>query len=100
MSEMPVEILDYRQKNLVTNSFHLKDADILCKMRSVILDGQRFISGDVIVVGFVRDDYVFGRIHYVLPFEGGIYFLNENLVNVYYNYHLNACEVTRISMFS
>ena len=25
MSEMPVEILDYRQKNLLTNSLNLKD---------------------------------------------------------------------------
>ena len=25
MSEMPVEILDYRQKNLITNSLNLKD---------------------------------------------------------------------------
>ena len=57
MSEMPVEILDYWQKNLITNNFSLKDTDILCKSSSVIFDGQQFNSGDVIVTGFARDDY-------------------------------------------
>ena len=90
MTEMPVEILDYRQKNLITNSFNLKDTDILCKLSSVIFDGPQFNSGDVIVTGFARDDYVFGIIDYVLSFERGIYFLYENIENVDYNYHFNA----------
>ena len=97
---MPVEILDYRQKNLITNSFNLKNTDILCKLSSVVFDGQQFSSGDVIVTGFARDDYVFGIIDYVLSFEGRIYLLYENLENVNYNYHVNAYEVTRISIFS
>ena len=89
MSEMPVEILDYWQKNLITNNFSLKDTDILCKSSSVIFDGQQFNSGDVTVTGFARDDYyAFGII--VFSFEGGIYFLYENLENVNYNYHFNA----------
>ena len=100
LPEMPVEILDYRQKSLITNSFNLKDKDVLCKFSSVIFDGEQFNSGDVIVTGFARDDYVFGIIDYVLSFEGGIYFLYENLENVNYNYHFNAHEVTRTSIFS
>ena len=69
-------------------------------MSSVIFDGQQFNSGDVIVTGFARDDYVFEIIDYVLSFEGGIYSLYENLENVNYNYHFNAHEVTRSSIFS
>ena len=90
MSEVPVEILDYWEKNLITNSFSLKDTDILCKLSSVIFDGQQFKSGVVIVTGFARDDYAFGIIDYVLSFEGGIYFLYENLENVNYNNYFNA----------
>ena len=78
----------------------MKDTDILCKLSSVIFDGQQFNSGDAIVTGFASDDYVFGIIDYVLSSEAGIYFLYENLENVNYNYHLNAHEVTRTSIFS
>ena len=78
----------------------LKGTDILCKLILVVFDGQQFNSGDVIVTGFARDDYVFGITDYVLSFEGEIYFLYENFENVNYNYHFNAHEVTRTSNFS
>ena len=55
---------------------------------------------DVIVRGFARDDYVFGIIDYVMSFEGGIYFLYENLENVNCNDHFNTHEVTRTSIIS
>ena len=78
----------------------MKGTDILCKLILVVFDGQQFNSGDVIVTGFARDDYVFGITDYVLSFAGGIYFLYENFENVNYNYHFNVNEVTRTSNFS
>ena len=49
---------------------------------------------------FARDDYIFGITDHVLSFEGGIYFLYENLENVDYNHNFNAREVIRTSNFS
>ena len=97
---MPVEILDYRQKDLIINSFSLKDTDILCKSSSVIFDGQlsNSILGMLLLQG-LQDDYIFGITDYVLSFEG-IYFLYENLENVNYNHNFNAHEVIRTSNFS
>ena len=55
---------------------------------------------DVTVRGFARDDYVSRIIDYVMSFEGGIYFLYENLENVNCNDHFNTHEVTRVSIIS
>ena len=55
---------------------------------------------DVIVIGFARDDYVFGIIDYVISFEEGIFFLYENLENVNCHYHFDTHEFTRNYIFS
>ena len=55
---------------------------------------------DVIVKGFPRDDYVSRIIDYAISFEGGIYFLYENLENVNCNDHFNTHEVTTTSIIS
>ena len=55
---------------------------------------------DVTVRGFARDDYVSRIFDHVMSFEGGIYFLYENLENVNYNDHFNTHEVTRTSIIS
>ena len=68
-------------------------------MRSVIFDDKQFSAGDVIVTGFARDEYAFEIIDHVLSLEEGTHFLYENLENMNYNYHYNASEVTRTSIF-
>ena len=52
---MPIEIFDYSHKNVITNSFHLKGIDILCKFNSVIFDYQQFSAGDVNARLFARE---------------------------------------------
>ena len=71
MSEIPVELLDFKHKSTVLDYFNLNDTDLLCKLSSVVIDGQLFRIVDVIVVGFANDEYVFGLIKSVLSFKGG-----------------------------
>ena len=51
---------------------------------------------DVIARGFPRVIII----DYVISFEGGIYFLYENLENVNCNDHFNTHEVTTTSIIS
>ena len=71
MSEIPVELLDFKHKSTALDYFNLNDTDLLCKLSSVVIDGQLFRIVDVIVVGFANDEYVFGLIKSALSFEGG-----------------------------
>ena len=53
-SEIPVKLLDFKHKNAVLEYFNLKDTDLLCKLSSVVFDGQLFSIGELIVVRFSR----------------------------------------------
>ena len=100
VSELPVEYLDFKHKNTVLECFNLKDTDLLCKLSSVVFDGQLFCMDDVIVVGFENGKYVFGLIEFVLSFEGGIYFLYENLETINFHLHYNSYQVIKTDNFS
>ena len=78
----------------------MKDTDLLCKLSSVVFYGQLFCMDNVIVVGFENDKYVFGLIEFVLSFEGGIYFLYENLETINFHLHYNSYQVIKTDNFS
>ena len=78
----------------------MKDSDSLCKLSSVVFDGQLFSIGDIIVVRLANDEYVFELIEFVLSFEGAIYFLYENLETINYHLHYNSYQVIKTDNFS
>ena len=57
VSEIPVELLNFKPKNTALQYLNLKDTDLLCKLSSIVFDGQLFSIGDIIVVGFAYDEY-------------------------------------------
>ena len=100
VSEIPVELLDFNNKNTVLEYFNLKDTDSLCKLFSVVFDGQLFSIDDIIVVGFANYEYAFGLIEFVLVFEGGIHFLYENVETINYHLHYNSYQLIKTDNFS
>ena len=69
MSETPVKLLDFKHKNTVLEYFNLKDTELLCKLPSLVFDRQLFPIGDIIVVTFANDKYIFGVIEFVFFFR-------------------------------
>ena len=100
VSEIPVELLDLKHKITFLGYFNLKDTDILCKLSPVVSDGLLFSIGNIIVVRFANDEYVFGLVECVLSFEVGIYFLYENLEFINYHYHDNSFQSIKTDNFS
>ena len=66
VSEIPVELLNFKHKNTALQYLNLKDTDLLCKLSFIVFDGQLFSIGDIIVVGFAYDEYERRLIEFVV----------------------------------
>ena len=63
------------------------------RIRGAILRTEVFSSGDVVVLGFCDDDYVFGFIKCVIACRGKIYSTSTILIAEYFDSLLNSYKV-------
>ena len=63
-------------------------------------EGQRYTSGEVVLIGIFRDDCQFGLIRFAILFKGVISLFCEVLKTVCYNFHYNSYEVDSTGQYS
>lgn len=74
--------------------------DILTKACDVYCDGQRYTSGEAVLIGISKDDYQFGLIWFAILFRVVVSLFCEVLKTVCYNFHYNSYEVDRTVQYS
>ena len=56
----------------------------------MVFERQRYSSGDVVVLGFCDDDYVFGLMKCVIACREKIYMACTRLITEYFDPHFNS----------
>ena len=92
--EIPIEALDYKCQSLLRSDLNLSESDLLTQSQAVIMDGQRYQQGEVVVVGFEDDEYVFGNIESCFFFQDTAYLLCNLLLINNFDSHFHAYLVS------
>ena len=93
--EVPVEFFKGPIQAAIRQSICLHDADLITKGYAVELNGQRYNTGDSLLLGFDGDEYLFGKHLFVMK----VYSLVEKMETVYYHFHFSAHEVIRTTAY-
>ena len=91
--ETAPEALDYLEKEAIDAQVSPHTNELLTQGSGVIFERQRYSSGDVVVLGFCNDDYVFGLMKYVIACRGKIYLACTRLITEYFDSHFNSYKV-------
>ena len=92
-SETPVSFLNVEEQNLLRNVLP-QGTEIVSKSKGLEFEGQRYYSGSVVILKFSdEDDYVFGKIEFVVyPMNTPMLFC-KYLNVLYYDSHYHAYTV-------
>ena len=63
-------------------------------------EGQRYTSGEAVLIGISGDDYQFGLVRFAILFRGAVSLFCEVLKTVCYNFDYNSYEVDRTGQYS
>ena len=78
----------------------MNTGDLLTQGSGVVFEGQRYSVGDVAVLSFYNDDYLFGLVKPVLAFRGQIFLDCARLVTECFVSHFTAYKVQEAGVFS
>ena len=70
----------------------IKENDLLSKARAVRVDGKRYNSGNVVVLGIANNDYFLGKINCVLFHEAEIFLSCTTFSIRSFSFHYNSYE--------
>ena len=70
----------------------IKENDLLSKARAVRVDGQRYNSGNVVVLGIANDDYFLGKINCVLFHEAEVFLFCTAFSIKSFSFHYNSYD--------
>ena len=91
--EVPVELFKGPIQPVIRESICLHRADLITKGYAVELNGQRYNTGEALLLGFDGDEYLFGIIECIIVHKAKVYSLVEKMETVSYHFHFNAYEV-------
>ena len=92
VQEVALELVDAEKKKL-KRKLAIEDSDLLCEMSSVKLFGQRYHLGNVLLLDFVEDEYVFGIVGSIFSYNGTFYFYVEKNISKGFQFHFNSFEL-------
>ena len=94
MEAAPVA-LDILLSQAVKLKLSLAHDEIFMKGTGLVYGGQKYLSGDTVVINFLNDEYQFGLIDSVISHNGKFYLVCVVLVTQYYDSHFNSYKVYR-----
>ena len=68
-------------------------ADLITKGYAVELNGQRYNTGEALLLGFDGDEYLFDIIECIIVHKAKVYSLVEKIETVSYHFHFNEYEI-------
>ena len=91
--EVPVQFFKGPIQAVIRESICLHGADLITKGYAVELNGQRYNTGEALLLGFDGDEYLFGITEFIIVHKAKVYSLVEKMETVSYHFHFNAYEV-------
>ena len=92
ITEFPIESFNDIQQRYLTDVLKIKENDLLSKARAVRVDGQRYNSGNVVVLGIANDDYFLGKINCVLFHEAEVFLFCTAFSIRSFSFHYNSYD--------
>ena len=90
--EDPIEPFDDIQQRYLTDVLKIKENYLLSKARAVQVDGQRYNSGNIVVLGITNDDYILGKINCVLFHEAEVFLFCTAFSIRSFSFHYNSYD--------
>ena len=91
--ETTVECLVASDRELIENVCSVREDSMLIEAKAIIEDGHRYSRNEAVILDFVDDEYVFGKILKVFIVDNVVYLMCNVLVTECYNSHFHAYEV-------
>ena len=81
--EVPLEALDLHIREAIENTFILKEADLLCHSKAIVKNGQRYSTGDCVIIRYGNDEPILGFTDSVWHYQNMEYLLCEVFIPRY-----------------
>ena len=92
ITEVPVESFNDIQQRYLTDVLKIKENDLLSKARAVRVNGQRYNSGNVVVLGIANDNYILGKINCVIFHEAEVFLFCTVFSIESFSFHFNSYD--------
>ena len=92
-SEVAIESFNNILANFLRGALEIGERDLLTKSQAVVMNGQRYSSGNVVVLGVDNDEYIFGKISCALFYKENTYLLCNILLVNCFSFHFNSYNV-------
>ena len=74
IEEIALESLDFLQNRAIKAQLPIKNDELLTRASGLIYQSQRSFSGDIVVLGFISDEYLFGLVNCFISHNGQFFF--------------------------
>ena len=64
IEEIALEFLHFSQNRAIKAQLPIENGELLTRAQGLIYQGQRNFSGDVVVLGFISGEYLFGLVNF------------------------------------
>ena len=81
------------EKESIIGLVGCSEDELLIEARAAIFEGQRYSTGEAVLLTFLHDEYVFGEILKVFIISNNVYLMCNVLITEHYNCRLHAYEV-------
>ena len=88
VQEVALELVDAEKKEILQRKLAIENSDLLCKMSLAQLFGQKYYLGNVLLLDFVEDIYVFGIVDSIFSYNDTFYFYVKKMINKDFNFIL------------
>ena len=95
ITEVPIESFNDIQQRYLTDVLKIKENDLLSKARAVRVNGQRYNSGNIVVLGITNDNYILGKINCVLFHEAEVFLFCTVFSIESFSFHFNHMTVLK-----
>ena len=91
--ETSLECLPNSERILIENTVNVQDDRMFIQGKAVCYEGHRYSTGEVVVLAFLEDEYVFGKIMKSFIIDSVVYLMCNVLVTNHFSSHLHAYAV-------
>ena len=97
--EVPFEVLDPQIREAIANTLILKEADLLCHSKAIVKNGQRYSTGDCVIIRYGNGEPILCFIESLWHYQNMEYLLYEVLLINHFDEHFNSYEVEKTGFF-
>ena len=97
--EVPLEPLHLHIREAIKNTLILKEVDLLCHLKAIVKNEQRYSTGHCVIIRYGNDEPIFGFIESAWHYQNMEYLLCEVLLINQFDEHFNSYEVEKTGFF-